>query len=98
MSNDQAKTLRRAFTSMKEKLLKYEMQVRRKPMFPIATMVDPRFKLEHILHGEQKFVMETLLDMLESVCILEASSFIPFDDLFASTTHKRLKVMIQFIE
>ena len=52
MSNDQAKALRRTYTSMQEKLLKYEIQVRRKPMFPIATMIDPRFKLEHIPHGE----------------------------------------------
>ena len=65
MSNDQAKVLRRAYTSTKEKLLKYEMQVRRKPMFPIATVLDPRFKLEHIPHGEQNFVMKNLLNMLE---------------------------------
>ena len=65
MSNDQEKALRHAYTLMKEKLLKYEMQVRRKPMFPIAIVLDPRFKLEHIPHGEQKFFMETLLNMLE---------------------------------
>ena len=28
-------------------------------MFPIATVLDPRFKLGHILHGEHNFVMET---------------------------------------
>ena len=70
MSNDQAKAVRRAYTSMKEKLLKYEMQMRRNPMFPIATVLDPRFKLEHIPHGEHKFVMETLLNMLKSVHII----------------------------
>ena len=74
MSNDQAKALRHAYMSMKEKLLKYEMQVRRKPMFPIATVLDPRFKLEHIPHGEQNFVMETLLNLLELVRIIEGSS------------------------
>ena len=88
MSNDQAKALRRAYMSMKEKLLKYKRQVRRKPMLPIATLLDPRFKLEHIPHGDHKFVMETLLDMLESVCIIEASSSMPIDDLLASMTHK----------
>ena len=41
MSNDQEKALRRVYTSMKENLLKYETQVRRKPMFPISTMLDP---------------------------------------------------------
>ena len=71
MSNDQEKALRHAYMSMKEKLLKYEMQVRRKPMFPIATVLDPRFKLEHIPHGEHKFFMETLLNMLESMVAQE---------------------------
>ena len=98
ISNDKAKALRHAYTSMKEKLLKYEMQVRRKPMFPIATVLDPRFKLEHIPHGEQKFVVETLLNLLESVRIGEGSSSIPIDDLVASRTHKRSKVMMQFME
>ena len=41
MSNDQAKALRHAYMSMKEKLLKYEMQVRRKPMFPICHSARP---------------------------------------------------------
>ena len=81
MSNDQTKALRHAYTSMKEKLLKYEMQVRRKPMFPMATMLDPRFKLEHIPHGEQKFVVKNLLNLLEKVRIIEGSSSMPIDDL-----------------
>ena len=96
MSNDQAKG--RAYTSMKEKLLKYEMQVRRKRMFPIATMLDPRFKLEQIPHGEKKFVMENLLNMLESVRIIEGSSSMSIDDLLASRTHKHSKVMMQFMK
>ena len=98
MSNDHAKALRHAYTSMKEKLLKYEMQVRRKPMFPIATVLDPRFKLEHIPHGEQKFFRETLLNLLESVRIIEGSSSMPIDGLLASRTRKRSKVMMQFME
>ena len=48
MSNDQQKALRCAYRVMKEKMLKYNMQVRRKLMFPIATVLDPRFKLGHI--------------------------------------------------
>ena len=57
-------------------------------------MLDPRFKLEHIPHGEHKLVMETLLNMLESVRIIEASSSMSFDDLLTSTTHKHSKVMM----
>ena len=74
------------------------MQVRRKPMFPIAIVLDPWFKLEHIPHGEQKFFMKTLLNLLESVRIIEGSSSVPIDDLLAWRTHKRSKVMMQFTE
>ena len=45
MSNDQAKALRCACTVMKDKRLKYDIQVRIKPMFPIAIVLDHRFKL-----------------------------------------------------
>ena len=98
MSNDQAKALRHAYTWMKAKFLKYKMHVRRKPMFPIATVLDPIFNLEHIRHGEHKFVMETLLNMLESVRIVEGLISMSIDDSLASTTHKHSKVMMQFIE
>ena len=98
MSNDLEKLLRRAHTSIKEKLLKYKMQVRRKRLFTIDTVLDPRFKLEHIPHGEHKFFMKTLLNMPESVRIVEASSSMPIDDLLASTTHKSSKVMMQFMD
>ena len=69
MSNEQPKALRCAYTMIKEKLLKYDMQVRREPMFPIVTVLDPIFKLGHISHSEHNFVMKTLLNMLESVCV-----------------------------
>ena len=64
MTNEQAKVLRRAYIVMKKMLLKYDIQVRRKHMFPIATILDPRFKLGHIPHGDHKFVIETLLNLL----------------------------------
>ena len=48
MSNDQQKALRCAYRVMKEKFLKYNMQVRRKHVFTIAIVLDPRFKLGHI--------------------------------------------------
>ena len=67
-------------------------------MFPIATVLDTRFKLEHIHHGEHKFFMETLLNMLDLVRIIEASSSMSIDNLLASTTHKRSKLMMQFME
>ena len=98
MSNDRAKALRCAYTVMKEKLLKYNMQMRRKLVFPISTLLDPRFKLKHIPYDEHNFFMEILLNMLKSVCIIEVSSSMPINDLLASSSHKRSKVMMQFIE
>ena len=67
-------------------------------MFPIATILDPRFKLGHIPYGEHDFVMEILLNMLESVRIIEALSSTSIDNLLASSSHKRSKVMMKFME
>ena len=89
MSNDQAKTLRHAYTVMKDQSMKYDIQVRRKPMFSIATSLHPRFKLGHIPHGEHNFVMETLLNMLESMRPIQASTSTPIDDVLTSSSHKR---------
>ena len=90
MSNDQAKALRCACIVMKEKFLNYNVQVGRKHVFPIATVLDPRFKLGHIPYGEH--------NMLESVRIIEASSCMSIDDLLASSSHKRSKVRMSFME
>ena len=44
MSIEQSMALKGAYTVMKTKLLKYEPQVKRKAIFPIATMLDPSLK------------------------------------------------------
>ena len=67
-------------------------------MFPIAIVPDPRFKLGRIPYDDNNFVKEISLNMLESVCIIEASSSTPIDDLLSSSSHKRSKVMMQFME
>ena len=41
MSIEKSMALKGVYTVMKTKLLKYEPQVKRKPIFPIATMLDP---------------------------------------------------------
>ena len=56
-------------------------------MVPIAIVLDPKFKLGHITHGEHKFVMKTSLNLLEYVRIIENLSTVPIDDLMASTSH-----------
>ena len=60
-------------------------------MFPVAIVLHPRFKLGNIPHGEHKFVIENLTNMLELVCPIEASSSTLIDDLLASSSHKRSK-------
>ena len=98
MNNDQEKALRCAYTVMKEKLLKYNMQMRRKHVFPIALVLDPKFKLGRIPYDEHNFLMKILLNMLESVRIIETLSSMLIDDLLASSSHKHSKVMMQFME
>ena len=53
MSIEQSMALKGAYTMMKTKLLKYELQVKRKPIFPIAAMLDPSLKFEYIPTNEQ---------------------------------------------
>ena len=52
MRNNQPKALKCAYIVMKEKLLKYNIQVTIKSMFPIAKVLNLRFKLEHIPYDE----------------------------------------------
>ena len=84
ISNDQKNVLRRVYIVMKEKLIKYDTQVRRKPMFLVAIILDPRFKFGHILFGDHKFVIETLLKFLESLHIIEVTIITPNVDLMPS--------------
>ena len=57
MSIEQSMALKGAYNVIKAKLLKYESQVKRKPIFPIATMLDPSLKLEYIPMDEQEYIM-----------------------------------------
>ena len=56
-------------------------------MLPIATILDPIIKLGHIPYGEHKSFIKMLLNMLESLCIIEASSSTSIDYLLASASH-----------
>ena len=48
MSIEQSVALKGAYTVMKTKLLKYEPQVKIKPIFPIAIVLDPSLRFEYI--------------------------------------------------
>ena len=59
MSIEQAEALKGAYTVMKTKLLKYEPQVRRKPIFPIDTVLDPSLRFEYIPTDDLEYITKT---------------------------------------
>ena len=65
MSVEQSMALKGAYTVMKTKLLKYEPQVKRKPIFPIATMLDLSLKFEYIPTDEEDYITKTLKHLLQ---------------------------------
>ena len=65
MSIEQLIALKGAYTVMKTKLLKYEPLVKRKPNFPIASMLDPSLKFEYIPTDEQEYITKTLKHLLQ---------------------------------
>ena len=64
MSIEQSMEPKGAYNVMKAKLLKYESQVKRKPIFPIATMFDPSLKLEYVPVDEQAYIMQHVKNLL----------------------------------
>ena len=65
MSIEQTIALKGAYIVIKTKLLKYKPQVKRKPIFPIATMLDPSLKFEYIQTDEQEYITKTLKHLLQ---------------------------------
>ena len=59
---------------MKAKLLKYESEVKRKPIFPIATMLDTSLKLEYIPMDDQEYSKHQLKHLLQLMLALPTSS------------------------
>ena len=58
MRIEQSMALKGAYHVMKAELLKYESQVKRKPIFPITTMLDPSVKLEYISMDKKEYIMK----------------------------------------
>ena len=74
MSIEKSMTLKGAYTVMKTNLLKYEQQVKRKPIFPIAIMLDPSLKFEYIPIDEQEYITKTLKHLIQLMSALLISS------------------------
>ena len=58
MNIEQSMELKGAYNVMKAKLLKYELQVKRKPIFAISTMLYLSLKLKYIPMNEQEYIMQ----------------------------------------
>ena len=57
--------LKGVYTAMKEKLLKYEPQIKRKPIFSIATVRNLSLNFEYIPTDEQEYITKTLKHLLQ---------------------------------
>ena len=82
---------------MKTKLLKYEVQVKRKPIFPITTMLEPSLKLEYIPTNEQEYVTKTLKHFLQLMPAPPISSTCSQSELLSNTSTTCLKMMVELI-
>ena len=98
MSIEQSMALKGANTVMKTKLLKYEPQVKRKPIFPIATMLDPSLKFEYIPTEEQEYITKTLKHLIQLMPALPISSACSQSEPLSNTYITCLKMMVELMK
>ena len=89
--------LKGAYTAMKTKLLKYEPQVKRKPIFPITTMLDPSLKFEFIPNDEQDYITKTLKHLLQSMLAPPISSACSQSEPLSNTSTTCSKMMVKLM-
>ena len=98
MSIEQSMRLKGAYIVMKTKLLKYEPQVKRKPIFPIATMLDPSLKFEYIPMDEQEYITKTLKHSLQLMHAPPISSAYSQSEPLSNTSMTCLKMMVELMK
>ena len=98
MSIEQSMALKGAYNVMKTKLLKYESQVKGKPIFPIATMIDPSLKLEYIPMDEQEYIMQLLKNLLQLMPAPPISSTCTQGETLLSNSTSSSKMMVELIK
>ena len=98
MSIEQSMALKGAYNVMKAKLLKYESQVKRKPIFPIATMFDPSLKLEYIPMDEKEYIMQHLKNLLQLMPAPPTSSTCTQGETLLSSSTACSKMMVELIK
>ena len=92
---EQSVALKKSYILMKEKLLKYEPQVKRKSIFPIATMLDPSFKLEYILTNEKEYITNNVNHLLQLMLALPILSTCSLSEPFLNTFTTCSKMMVE---
>ena len=98
MSIEQSMALKGAYTVMKKNLLKYEPQVKRKPIFPIVTMLDPSLKFEYIPTDEQEYITKTLKHLLQLMPAPPISSAWSQSEPLSNTSTTCSKMMVELMK
>ena len=98
MSIEQSMALKGAYTVMKTKLLKYEPQVKRKPIFLIATMLDLSLKFEYIPTYEQEYITKTLKHLLQLMPAPPISSACSQSEPLSNTSTTCSKMMVELMK
>ena len=95
MSIEQSMALKGGYTVMKTKLMKYEPQVKRKSIFPIATMLDPPLKFEYITANEKDYITKTLKHLLQLMLAPPISSACSQNEPLSNTSTTCSKMMVE---
>ena len=98
MSIEQSMALKGEYTVMKAKLLKYEPQVKRKPIFPITPILDPSLKLKHILTDDQEYITKTVKHLLQLMHALPTSSTSSQREPLFSISTTCFKMMVELMK
>ena len=98
MSIEQSMALKGAYTVMKIKLLKYEPQVKIKPIFPISTMLGPSLKFEYIPSHEKEYITKTLKYLLQLMPAPPISSACSQSEPLSNTSTTCRKMMVELMK
>ena len=98
MSIEQSMALKGAYIVMKTKLLKYEPQVKRKPIFPIDTMLDLSLKFENMTTDEQEYISKTLKHFLQLMLSLPIASACSQSEPLSNTSTTCSKMMVELMK
>ena len=98
ISIERSMALKGAYIMMKTKLLKYEPHLKRKPIFPIATILYPSLKFEYIPTDEQEYITKTLKHLLQLMPPPPISSACSQSEPLSNTSTTCSKMMVELMK